>query len=1009
VLTATPPVAPLDPFTNSLATARNPSFLAPLGHQVDPAGPSGHVLGLASPVAPQTVSGGPELPVAARPAESRRSSLAAVVQRALAPRLVLSETAQTAPVDGPSFGTPAVAPASDLPEPVEALLVPRHLQATTLTASPALTSAPDPGERSTLPVVSSPSAHVVSPPCGPSATPTVSRSAVIQRSTSTDVPTAAPAVGSTPDGPSPAVAPLLGDTAPAAQVQADSVADTASSGDVPGIEPHQPFSTSPGPATGSATTGPLPAVRPATPPVHDVQRAATTSASPPARSPAAVAQVDDVPVSPPPSAPSGFPLVPSDAIPLASAPGAATAGSGPAQAEPPSVQRAPGLGAPLISAPAVPMPVTKQSATHRSTPDRPVIGGSNDTETPHIQRSTPSGGLGAPVPAHSPAGREPAPAGRESGPAAAAGAGDAHEAPMVGFLELMRVIDEGALAGGTVAAQPDAGRPVQRLRGDGEAVPEPTGRPIGLGAPLESTGAHSTGATAATGRSGHTVQRQASTTDHAGRLPVVAGPSVAPDAPTLGAAQPAVVQRQESPGPAHPPRVPGSAGATSANPLPTAPTAAPAPSISDSQLAHGVPFAHGDPADGPGDPVFLPPAPAVPGATELTLSPAGFDSDIPPAADAWAVQRAALSETAESVFAQHATSDVQHDRSDAGSALVPEHVDPPATAGSPPLASAPLLGAGSGMAGPSVPGPMSPAASNLQGPVQRAADTAALQRASFPPSLQQPIQRAIASPSAAASQATTGIGAPFSSSVPSGTDRVSSREMSFEQMFAPGAAAIASGAAYSDSPGSVVFRAPEPADLALRSNPTLGSNSTSGTAAAQGPSVQRFGLPSASSLVSGARNTAGSYADTARQSVGGLADSARNSAGGYVDTARHAVGGYADQAKGYAGSAVDAAGGYAERAGDTATGLVDSARDTAGGLADQAGRAVGGAADSAGGAARGLMTSAGDAASGAAAAGALPTDLNELARRLFDPLSERFKTELWLDRERAGMITDLRR
>ncbi|MEP6980395.1 MAG: hypothetical protein ABJA16_06485, partial [Nakamurella sp.] len=39
----------------------------------------------------------------------------------------------------------------------------------------------------------------------------------------------------------------------------------------------------------------------------------------------------------------------------------------------------------------------------------------------------------------------------------------------------------------------------------------------------------------------------------------------------------------------------------------------------------------------------------------------------------------------------------------------------------------------------------------------------------------------------------------------------------------------------------------------------------------------------------------------------------------------------------------------------------------------------------------------------------LPTDLDELARRLFDPLSARLKSELWMDRERAGMVTDLRR
>ena len=42
-------------------------------------------------------------------------------------------------------------------------------------------------------------------------------------------------------------------------------------------------------------------------------------------------------------------------------------------------------------------------------------------------------------------------------------------------------------------------------------------------------------------------------------------------------------------------------------------------------------------------------------------------------------------------------------------------------------------------------------------------------------------------------------------------------------------------------------------------------------------------------------------------------------------------------------------------------------------------------------------------------AAALPTDLDELARRLFDPLSARLRAELWLDRERAGLSMDLRR
>jgi hypothetical protein len=40
------------------------------------------------------------------------------------------------------------------------------------------------------------------------------------------------------------------------------------------------------------------------------------------------------------------------------------------------------------------------------------------------------------------------------------------------------------------------------------------------------------------------------------------------------------------------------------------------------------------------------------------------------------------------------------------------------------------------------------------------------------------------------------------------------------------------------------------------------------------------------------------------------------------------------------------------------------------------------------------------------AAGTSPTDLDELARRLYEPLSARLRAELWLDRERAGVMSD---
>jgi hypothetical protein len=45
---------------------------------------------------------------------------------------------------------------------------------------------------------------------------------------------------------------------------------------------------------------------------------------------------------------------------------------------------------------------------------------------------------------------------------------------------------------------------------------------------------------------------------------------------------------------------------------------------------------------------------------------------------------------------------------------------------------------------------------------------------------------------------------------------------------------------------------------------------------------------------------------------------------------------------------------------------------------------------------------------GAPPTGAAAADLDEMARRLFEPLSARLRAELWLDRERAGLVTDAR-
>jgi hypothetical protein len=59
-------------------------------------------------------------------------------------------------------------------------------------------------------------------------------------------------------------------------------------------------------------------------------------------------------------------------------------------------------------------------------------------------------------------------------------------------------------------------------------------------------------------------------------------------------------------------------------------------------------------------------------------------------------------------------------------------------------------------------------------------------------------------------------------------------------------------------------------------------------------------------------------------------------------------------------------------------------------------------------------TTAPSIAAAAASPGAAPTagaaaaQLDEMARQLFEPLSARLRAELWLDRERAGLVSDAR-
>ena len=102
------PVAPLDAFTGSLATFRDPSFLAPLSHQVDPRA-GGVVEGLAdlAPGPPQHRSGGSDLAVLGAPATPPR------VQR----RAASEPAADYAPVDyAPTDDAPVDdAPTDDVP------------------------------------------------------------------------------------------------------------------------------------------------------------------------------------------------------------------------------------------------------------------------------------------------------------------------------------------------------------------------------------------------------------------------------------------------------------------------------------------------------------------------------------------------------------------------------------------------------------------------------------------------------------------------------------------------------------------------------------------------------------------------------------------------------------------------------------------------------------------------------------------------------------------------------
>ncbi|WP_344809070.1 hypothetical protein [Microlunatus ginsengisoli] len=123
-----PAVAPPDAFRSSLTTQQNPSFLGPLGHLVDPDGPSGVVGGLAdaAPGQPLSYGGGPELRV---PEAAPAKRPAPAVQRHIA-------TLRPEPSSEPSS-----TPAADVPVEVPIAAAPmEHIEGPAPTSSAAVES-----------------------------------------------------------------------------------------------------------------------------------------------------------------------------------------------------------------------------------------------------------------------------------------------------------------------------------------------------------------------------------------------------------------------------------------------------------------------------------------------------------------------------------------------------------------------------------------------------------------------------------------------------------------------------------------------------------------------------------------------------------------------------------------------------------------------------------------------------------------------------------------------------
>ncbi len=363
-------VAPPAAFRASLTTHQNPSFLAPLGHLVDPDGPAGVVGGLASTVAgPLSYEGVDELRVPDRPAPAP----APAVQRRIA---TLQPESSTPPAEaptttgrsdaGPEWVADPAAPAGEHPvdpgavEPLappdaapsvpEALVVARS--ATSEAPAPASGKAETLGSRPSRPT-SAPDVSTPAVPSSPAPSEAFSLALPVQRSAA---PAAARTAGDAPSA--------TGESIPA------TLRPTLSA-PAPVDEPRGPAVEDASPTTSSPSAPELSA-EPVAIPEPVVARSAVAAAAPPAPSDEVVGLVAErAPHPPPSSVDADSPAATSDPVALP-VPAGTPAG--------PTLQRS---SVPLHE-------VSTIRATHRSSPGRCNAGSKPPTapaqQRPHQQQ-----------------------------------------------------------------------------------------------------------------------------------------------------------------------------------------------------------------------------------------------------------------------------------------------------------------------------------------------------------------------------------------------------------------------------------------------------------------------------------------------------------------------------------------------------------------------------------------------------------------------------------------------